>query len=249
MKNIIPSKIISAVFLLLSFCIANAENRDPKTLHPTLASSATSIDEFAPLGWKLEFSLENDFNSDGKKDAVFIIRKTYDADNPDNPSVGEIVFDAMNRTLVIALKQPDGNGYKLAFQSDTFIPVRNTPDLEEYLDTAAPLETRLNGFTIYFNLFYSAGSWEMEQRVFQFAFRNGHFVLDIFEHNKTNRSSGKTNGVMADYKRQRANITTGYIADEPPNVTFKKIDIPELFEISDIKNAFNFDPFTGDVAR
>lgn len=249
MGNIMPTKIIAAVFVLLSFCIAKAENRDPIILHPTLVSSATSIDEFAPAGWKLEHSLENDFNSDGKKDAVFIIRKNYDPDDPDNPIVGETVFDAMNRTLVIALKQPNGEGYKLAFQSDTFIPVRNTPDLEEHLDVTAPLETKLNGFTIYFDLFYAAGSWEMQQRTFQFEFRDGRFVLDSFERITTNRSSGKTNGVMADYDKKRANITTGNIADDEPNVTFKKINIPKLFEISDVKDAFNFDAFSGDIPQ
>ncbi|WP_337660199.1 hypothetical protein [Anderseniella sp. Alg231-50] len=205
---------------------------------PAAASSAAGAEGFVAAGWSLEHRIATDLNADGLNDLVMIVRQDHeDTDTDEKP------FDAMRRQMLIAFRDKQSDQYRLVHQDNALIPARETVNVEDYLPSYKPLETKPAGFSINLELFMSAGGWETELRTFQFEYRNGHVALVAFDSQRTNRSSGKTNGVRIDYLAGLAVKSSGNIQDDPVKEVSERLAVSRLYNLQDIGPAFEFNPF------
>lgn len=178
-----------------------------------LKNEGPSLENIIPNGWRILDSTKGDLNKDGITDLVFAIQNTDTSNIKSNDGLGRHTLDLNPRLLGIYFGEKDGN-YKKELVSKEFIILKDSPTLEEPFDG---FKIDKNGILeIYFNIFYSAGSWSMSNNQYKFRFQNKKFVLIGYESFEINRASGETTKYSVNFLTEKIKISKGNIANDLP---------------------------------
>jgi len=195
---------------------------------PPLPRHANAPADFAPPGWYAERLERADFNRDGRRDVLLLLRRRAE------PGAA----DPLARILAVALRRP--NGYALAFENASLIPRLDPPYGEDPLaDGELTMVNR--GFRIKLSAFASAGSYAMANLSFAFRLRDGCFRLVAYERTEVNRATLDTVETTVDYVGGRLKERRG---NEQSNSATTRMERIRPFRTcaEEVGNAWTFDP-------
>ena len=226
-----------AIVLAIAMILFISPTFASDTAPPTIPAKASSASQFVPDGWSLEHEKQGDLNKDGLPDLLLVLRQTYksNASEPDT-------FDPLNRMLLVAFRENEGNDYRLALLNTTLIPPRETSSLDDILSEAGDIIISNGTFKVSLYLFMSAAGWDTGTSRFHFRYQNNAFALIGYDRDNTHRSSGKTTETSVNYLTRKAKITTGNIAHDARKITWRKLPKARLLHIDDIEDGLSFDP-------
>ena len=141
---------------------------------PELQQSGTSIEELIPKEWKLLSHETGDLNKDGTPDHAFVIQNTDISNFDTTAGFGEDTVDLNPRVLAIYFGSSTGLLNKV-HQANKFIPLKDSPTLEEPFDGIKITEPGV--LQIDFHFWSSMGSWSTSRHSYKFRYQNDHFEL------------------------------------------------------------------------
>jgi len=157
---------------------------------PSLPRHAKEPAGFVPDGWYAERLERADFDRDGRRDVLLLLRR--------NPEPG--VADPAVRILAVALGTR--TGYALAFENASLIPRLAPPYGEDPLANGE-LTLLRRGFKITLSSFAGVGSYAMANVGFTFRLRDGCFRLVMYERTEMNRATLDAVDTTVDYLKGR----------------------------------------------
>ena len=228
-----PSILRIALLLFVScqFLVAQDFNRPQNSDYPNLPRSGTKIEDFVPQDWAIVGKAFGDLNRDKTGDAVLVIKANHGRFLNKHEGLGADPFDTNPRVLVILFKE--GNHYRLAKQSNTFIIPPDSPTMEDPFQ-----EVRIkNGvLEIDFSVFYSAGSWATSQYSYKFKFLNGEFALIGADRTEAMRNTGEMESQSYNFLTNRVKISTGnFTDDKKEKVRWQTVKIKRLKTLDTFK--------------
>lgn len=136
--------------------------------YPVIASEGKSVADFIPNGWAVLDSTSGDLNGDRISDMAVVLQcnKVQKFLNDGDTTV------AQPRILIVLFKQ--GNAWKLAEQSNTFILMHDNPNMDDPFESLVINNGNLN---LLFRLWYSMGSWYITKTEYEFKYEKGDFNL------------------------------------------------------------------------
>ena len=199
-------------------CLATAASAQafviPPVDYPALPRTATGVEGFSPIGWKIEQVARGDISGDGIEDLAFVLRDEDPANILTHDGLGESPFDSNPRILGIALG--DGQGFALAAQDHALILRHENPAMD---DPFAGIEIAGGSLKIRLELFMSAGGWSAGPYTFTLRHRDGAVRLIGYDHLNVQRNSGELTEVSVNFLTGRRSDGTGRIdSDETRKV-------------------------------
>jgi hypothetical protein len=214
----------------------------PSAVYPTLPSQAASVEGFVPSGWVLEAKRNIDLNHDGVSDLVFVLHQISRENVVPNPDgLGEKALDTNPRMLVVAFAEPT-TGFRRVAVDHTIIPRRLDPVLDDPFDAEVGLSTARDTFSVHLSFFSGAGAWDAISTKLTFRYQSGGFELIGSARDTTNRSSGETTGISANYSTGAMTITTGSISNDAVKVTHRHLRKAKRLQIEQIGDGLAFVP-------
>jgi hypothetical protein len=177
-----------AALLALMPSVSRADEEDvPPIRYPKVASAGATREAFVPKGWKIEQALDADFDRDGRKDVLLLLRMTAKRNliRPDPDAFG-FEFDSNPRMLVGLLAVQDG--YRLLFDDHKLIPRWDNPMIDDPLQK---VRATPGGFIIKLEHFANAGTWWVVDATLRFRFEAGCMRLIGFDRVDSSRGSGE----------------------------------------------------------
>jgi hypothetical protein len=209
-------QIFRLIFLLAFSGVTFAQNDEDEwnlpglSDFPTIVGEAADCNGFVPMGWTMTTKIEGDLNGDKLADCVVVTRGTSSKFIFENDGLGVEKFDTNPRVLVIAFRNSDGRGYRLAEQNNRFIIAPASPVMgEPYQD--ALIKNGVLSFT--FDEFYSAGTYAEGNRVYKFRFQKGEFVLIGLDYGFLHRGSGRSEMRSYNFSTGKLRIESGDSTD------------------------------------
>jgi len=213
----------------------------PPVTYPAVPAQAATPEGFAPAGWRIERRIEGDLDGDGLDDLVLILRDADPRNVLKNDGLGPPSFDSNPRILVIALRRPQG-GYGLLVADHALIPRDTEPNIEDYLEDAAPPTVRRGVLRLGLHLFANAGGSDMSQIGFSFRHDDGRMRLIGYDNHTVNRMSGETEGVSVDYLSGKVKQTKGRIDRDKVATSWITLPPAPPLTLEQVGDGMDFDP-------
>ena len=177
--------------------------------YPAISQTAETCEAFSPAGWKVLGMTEGDLNKDRKADCVLVVQGNSEKFLYNNEGLGDDVFDTNPRILLIAFKETEG--YRLVEQNNRFIVSSESPTMTEPFQA---VEISKGVLTLFFEEFYSAGSWGMSNRKYTFRFQSGEFALIGLDKTSMHRATGDLELRSYNFSTSKVRIEKGNIGDD-----------------------------------
>lgn len=191
-----------------------------------LPGQGNNPEELIPEKWDTLVTAKGDLNKDGVPDLVFVIQGT----KKENLEVSELYDqDTLNlNPRILGIYLGDGSGgFVKHNQSNTFIPLKDSPTMDEPLEGIEITEKGI--LQIRFILFYSAGSWYTSNHLYQFRFQQDKLKLIGYDSTDTHRGTGEVTSYSINFLTGKMSITrSNFTNDEPESVEWKDFKLPEL---------------------
>jgi len=214
----------------------------PNAVYPPPPRHAASAEGFAPRGWSVESKAAGDLNGDGAADFVLVLRQHDPRNVLDNRgNMGPDTLDTNPRILAVVLASP-GGGYDLALANHTLIPRTTEPNLDDYLDEGGGVSIKRGAVQVALHLFANAGGWTMGTVTYTFRWRHGRFELIGYDSDMTQRNSGETDQVSANYSTGKLKTSVGSIEDNAVKSRWKTLPAHAPLTIEAIGDGMAFDP-------
>ncbi len=205
--------------------------------YPIIKAEAGTPLQFIPEKWILRDSATGDLNKDGLKDVVLIIQLrdsipiyTIEGDNADT-------VITQPRMLLILFRLSDPDMYRLVVQQNSFIPLHDSPLMEDPLDG---ITIRNSVISFQFHYFQSMGSWYISNNVYRFRYQHGQFELIGADEMTANRASGEMETRSINFITGKENYVTGKNftgRNEHIKSTWKKIPDSKPVLLQALKNS------------
>ncbi len=206
-----------------------------------LTEKGNSLKSIIPKGWRTLATTKGDLNKDGKEDIAFVIQNTDPSNFELNDGIGFDTIDLNPRILGIYFGEKNG-GFAKKLQSNEFIILQG-PTMDEPLDSLNITDKGL--LEIQFLLWYSAGSWSMSHKIYQFKYQNNQFELVQYEHDEMHRGSGDGSYTKIDFQKKKMEIIKSEIDPETDEEDVikecKKIKLEKLQTIKSLKRPFEWE--------
>lgn len=192
-----------------------------------------TLDELIPAGWRLLDQTAGDLNQDRRPDLAFVIQGVNPAlrEAPPSPQLDSI--DLNPRKLAIYFQQADGS-YRLATQAEQFIPLRDSPNMDDPFDGVGV--TPRGVLQIDLHYFFSMGSWTTSDHSYKFRYQNERFELIGYDSNEVHRGSGEVDSFSFNFSTRKMSHSTGSIIEGSPTETqWDRFELPRLKSIGELK--------------
>lgn len=203
----------SAIFSIMVLVIASTSQDDENPWnvpspsdYPRIAETSTTCRGFAPNGWNVMKAAQGDLNKDGRADCVLVVNGEYEKFLYKNEGFGTDLFDTNPRILVIAFRE--AGGFRLVEQNNRLIINAGSPTMTEPFQDA---EIKNGVLRVYFEEFYSMGSYFMAARSYAFRFQAGEFVLIGADKTETHRATGRIETRSYNFSTGKMSIETGRV--------------------------------------
>jgi len=217
---------------------ALALDKPPAAPIPTLAATASTIEGFAPQGWRVEAKAEGDLDGDGRPDAAFVLRAADPRNVLKNKGLGPPQLDTNPRLLAVVIGQPAG--YALMTQNATLIPRHVDPVMDDpFGDRELSIER--GAVKVGLALFMSAGGWDMSRITFTLRLEGEVLRLIGYDRSTVTRNTGAMQTLSVNYLAGRMSRGEGSIESDKTKTVWSKAPRrrPTITEIGD---GLAFDP-------
>jgi hypothetical protein len=195
-----------------------------------LPAEAQTIDALVPGGWAIEQRHAADFNGDGRRDALLLLRR------PGGDTVPP-------RTLLVALARRSG-GFVLAESNARLIPVDDTGRLEDPM-ADGEIVMRPAGFDVKIGMVPTTGSYQAATMWYRFRFGGGCFRLVAYDRLETHRATLDTNDLHVSLMTGHVTRTIGNAErDAAPEIVREQLRANPRRCLAHIGNGWTFDPLT-----
>jgi hypothetical protein len=194
---------------------------------PVLPLRAATLASFVPAGWSLEEQQTADLNSDGRSDAVLLLKQ-------------QVTMTAPPRILLVALQQRGGQ-YALAEQNRRLIPQVASDTLEDPMGNGEIL-ARQGGFDITLTQLAGAGSYQTATFTYRFRRLGGCFRLVGYDRLETHRATLDTRDLSVDFLTAVVVQRTGNERSEKTEERKSTLNSNPRRCLADLGSAADFNP-------
>jgi hypothetical protein len=236
---------LALIALGLPFCAAE-EKASYESDPPELPERGGSLRAILPPGWEVLAESYGDMNGDGAEDLAFVAGGTDPSLIEVNRDLGdERPVDHNPRILGIYFRSPITGLFEKKLQSNSFIPLKETFEMDEPFGGA---EIEKDGaLSIHIGFWTSWGSWSMSGTGYTFRYRAGRFELTALEYSQSWRNSGETTDLSIDFDAREATIEkSNFSTDDPGIVTTIKIDLDRLYALDELKPWYSGEEYLPD---
>ena len=192
------------------------------------ASRAQTVDGLVPREWQIEQRHQADFNQDGRRDALLLVRR---------PGPGDIPA----RMLLVAFAGPAGD-YTRVESNARLIPSDNGGQLEDPM-ADGELVMRPAGFDLTIGMLPTVGSYQQATIRYRFRFDGRCFRLVAHDRLHTDRATLDTADVKVNLVSGQVTRATGNAeTDDAPETTRERLRANPRRCLADIGNGWTFDP-------
>lgn len=188
-----------------------------------LSAQAQNIGEI-PVGWKVLLKLRNDLDRDGRKDQIILLEKDDPQNIKGNADAGEGVTANFNpRRLLVLLNK--GKSFQEIFRRDGLIPSASderAPCIGDPLNSGGISSDR-NRLLIHFNWWFSCGSYETSDQIWDFRYEKQRFKLIRYEHAFFSRFDGQSTKHQFDLLNHRKTTTSEKLTGDPSKPLVKRM--------------------------
>lgn len=172
----------------------------PAVSYPQLPELGDTPDVFVPPRWKLEQLLTQDFDRDGRSDALLLLRMQSE-DNVIRQAEDHTTLDSNPRMLVGLLGT--GTQYRLLFSNHALIPRHDSTAIE---DPFAAVRLEPGGFVVALKLLDNVGAWWTSQVSFRFHYRDNCFRLIGYDKRASHRASGERDFTTVNFLTRKREV-------------------------------------------
>lgn len=156
--------------------------------YPVISSEAATISSIIPEKWFIRDSVSGDLNHDGVSDLVLIIQLKDSVTISITTQDITDTFITQPRILLLLFRAGESEYYRLIAQQNSFIPLHDSPVIEDPLDRTTIINAVIN---FNFHYFYTSGSWIISNNTYRIRYQQEQFVLIGAEEMNVNRSTGE----------------------------------------------------------
>lgn len=217
----------------------------PAVTYPRLPAQGISAEAFTPKGWKLEMRQDGDLNKDGVDDLLLLLRMDDAKNILKNEGLGQDPFDTNPRILAIAFGNGAGKPFTLALENHTLIARTEDPVMDDPMAESGGIAIARGTLEVALYSFASAGSWSTGTSTFRFRDGKRGFELIGYDSSTTERNSGNVEEISINYLTRKVRISTGTIADDKLEATWRTLPKQSLPLIQEIGDGLAFEPAIG----
>jgi hypothetical protein len=236
---------LALIALGLPFC-ASEEKAAYESDPPELPDRGGSLSAILPPGWEVLAESYGDLNGDGAEDLAFVTGGTDPKLIEVNRDLGdERPVDHNPRILGIYFRSPITGLFEKKLQSNSFIPLKETFEMDEPFGGAEIAEDGSLSIAIHF--WTSWGSWSMSGTIYTFRYRGGRFELVALDHDLSWRNTGETTDIAVDFDAREATIKkSNFSTDDEGVVTKRKIELNRLYSLDELEQWYSGEEFLPD---
>jgi len=204
-----------------------------------LPTRGMSLEDLMPTGWRLLDHTVGDLNQDQRPDLAFVIQGTDPTrrEAPPTPHLDSV--DLNPRSLAVYFQQADGS-YRLITQADGFIPLRDSPNMDDPFDGVGV--TPRGVLQIDLHYFFSMGSWTTSDHSYKFRYQNERFELIGYDSNEVHRGSGEVERFSFNFSTRKMSRTTGSIIEGSPTETqWDRYQLDRLKSLEELREPFTWE--------
>lgn len=207
-----------------------------------LPDSGKELTALIPQSWRVLSFSSGDLNEDGIDDWAFVIQNTLKKDIKAVDGIGVDTLDLNPRILGIYFGSSDGVFVK-KLQSDTFIPLRDSPTMAEPFKGLEILESGVIKLDFY--LWQSMGNWYAFNHHYKFKFQNEVFELVGYDSIERHRATGDIKEYHINFSLREMKINFTSLKDratkESTEEELKTFELPDLKSIQSLKKPFQWE--------
>ncbi len=210
--------------------------------YPSIKKTGKKVSQFVPSKWKIAGIAYGDLNGDKTKDCAVYIKGKFVKFKQKNDGFGPPEFDTNPRVLFMLFSNPKTGNYELAEQTKSFIPIPESPTMEEPFEE---MSIKNGVLKIHFALWFNAGSWSRSDTSYAFRLKEKRFVLIGADQTDFQRNSGEETSFSYNFLTGKVKISTnsndGEMLDE---LRTKWTSIPsrKLRALSSFKSLYEWQP-------
>jgi hypothetical protein len=199
-------------------------------LAQVIPSKAATVREFVPQGWTLEQQKSADFNADGRKDVLLLLRRA------------EAAKGSPERIIAVALRASSARaGYEL-FESNRQLIPRTDDESQENPMADGELIVRPRGFEVKFSLMSSSGSYQMMTVRYRFRFDRDCFRLIGYDRMETHRGTLDTRDTSVNFLTGAVIQRTGNAQSSGSKTRRHKLTSNPRLCLGKLESAATFNP-------
>lgn len=177
-----------------------------------------------PAGWKVLLKLHSDVDRDGRKDQIILLEKADPQNIKENADAGEGVTANFNPRRLLVLLNKD-KSFQEIFRRDDLIPSASderAPCMGDPLNSGGISSDR-GRLLIHFNWWFSCGSYETSDQIWEFRYEKQRFKLIRYEHAFFSRFDGQSTKHQFDLLNHRKTTTSEKLTGDPSKPLAKRI--------------------------
>lgn len=209
-----------------------------------LPQRIAGMGQITGAGWEILAESYGDLNGDKAADLAFVIEGTDPKLVQANSDFGDDrPVDHNPRVLGIYFKNPVTGMFEKALQSNDFIPLKDSYEMDEPFGGA---EIREDGIlSIDIGFWTSMGSWSMSGTHYAFRYRKGRFELVYLDYNLAWRNSGATTEIKLDFDARTVTVEKGNFSSEegPESVWTRHIEIDRPYALGELEQWYSGEEF------
>jgi hypothetical protein len=210
--------------------LAVAQSKPPAdALTPALPAAGGTLESLVPPGWAIEQRHQVDFNRDGRRDALLLIRET--AAQGATP----------RRIVLVALATVRPAGYVRSVANAQLVPRDLSGQLEDPM-ADGEITVRPGGFDLKMGMMPGIGSYLAATMRYRFRFEGGCFRLIGYDRAETHRGTLDTRDVSVNFLTGAVIQTTGNAQSGRSQRQRSRLTANPRRCLGDLPSGWTFDP-------
>ena len=229
--------------------VALAGPPEPCSAYPSLPYHGRALSDFVPRGWQIEAQVGGELKDAGPLAAAVVFKKAGSS----SPQADSACDD--QRILAVLLESP-AQGYSLAVQNHTLIPMHSAQD-QEFADVALgdgakvpPLEIKRGSLLVHISLVYRAYPIAGEDLTYTFRYRDRRLYLVGYDALVASQVSISSVIISYNFLTGRAHLSSEAedcagptdVAAGCSSSAWKRIKRQSLLTIDEVGDGANFRP-------